>query len=333
MNELKKVSVLGAGSWGTALSKVLASNGYDVHLWAIDEQIANSINDHHVNQKYLPNETLPSNITCSLDVETVLQNTSLVLVVVPSQVMRTVMKQVHSFIPNDVPIVHATKGLEIETFKRMSEIISEHCPNHSVSVLSGPSHAEEVVKGLPTTITLASHDLTEADIVSDFFMNEQFRVYTSDDICGVELGGSLKNIFALGAGISDGLGYGDNAKAAILTRGLKEMRHLCIHFGAKEDTIYGLTGIGDLIVTGTSKHSRNWKTGYLLGTGWSLDESLEEVGMIAEGVKATQALFHYSRLHEIDMPITHEIYKVLFEQKNPNEAVSDLMLREKKKEH
>lgn len=333
MTHTKKVSVLGAGSWGTALSKVLANNGYDVHLWAIDESISNSINEKHVNQKYLPNETLPTNITCSLDLAEVLENTSLVLFVIPSHALRKVAEQTKLFIPVETPIVHATKGFEIDSFKRMSEILFEYFPQHNISVLSGPSHAEEVVKGFPTVITLASKKLEHADYIRDFFMNDCFRVYTSDDICGVELGGSLKNVFALGAGISDGLGFGDNAKAAILTRGLKEMTDFCSHMGAKKDTIYGLTGIGDLIVTGTSKHSRNWKTGFLLGQGWTLEEALEEVGMVAEGVKATRALFHYSTKENIDMPITQQIYKVLFENKNANDSVYDLMLREKKKEH
>lgn len=330
---MSKVSVLGAGSWGTALSKVLADNGHDVFLWSKNENIVNDINSNHMNSVYLPNEILPENIYCSDALEEVLMNTSLVLFAVPSHAMRDVASKTKGLIAENAHIIHATKGFEIDSFKRMSQIISENHPNHHIAVLSGPSHAEEVIKGFPTTITLASENIDEAEIIRDYFMNRLFRVYTSDDVCGVELGGSLKNIFALGAGISDGLGYGDNAKAAILTRGLKEMIDFCIHMGAKKETVCGLSGIGDLIVTGTSVHSRNWKTGYLIGKGSTLEEALKEVKMVAEGIKAAQAVYKYSTRHNIEMPITSEIYKVLMENKNPINAVHDLMLREKKMEH
>jgi len=329
---MNKVSVLGAGSWGTALAKVLADNNYKVSMWAHNPEIAHNINSLHENKKYLPNKHLPLSITCSTSLEEVLVDSSLVLMAVPSHAMREVMEQAAPFIPAAAQVVHASKGFEISTFKRMSQIISTYCPQHSISVLSGPSHAEEVVTQSPTTITVANESIHTASVVRDYFMNSYFRVYLSSDVCGVELGGSLKNIFALGAGISDGLGYGDNAKAAILTRGLREMCNFFSHMGADTDTVNGLTGVGDLIVTGTSKHSRNWKTGFLLGSGKSLDEALKEVGMVAEGVKATKAVYLYAQSHNITMPITTEIYRIIFENKNPHKAVRDLMLRDKKME-
>ncbi|PGK52513.1 NAD(P)H-dependent glycerol-3-phosphate dehydrogenase [Priestia megaterium] len=327
---MNKVAVLGAGSWGTALAKVLADNNYNVSLWTHNPETAKSINQLHENKKYLPHKPLPSNISCSTSLEDVLKDSILVLVVIPSHAMREVMQKAAPYIPEDAYVVHASKGFEISTFERMSQIISTYCPKHEISVLSGPSHAEEVVTQSPTTITVASQTIHTASVVRDFFMNNYFRVYLSTDVCGVELGGSLKNIFALGAGISDGLGYGDNAKAAILTRGLREMSNFFTHMGADTDTVNGLTGVGDLIVTGTSKHSRNWKTGFLLGKGKSLEEALNEVGMVAEGVKATKAVFLYAQTHNISMPITAEIYRIIFENKNPHKAVRDLMLRDKK---
>lgn len=332
---MKKVSVIGAGSWGTALASVLAQNGHQVFLHSKNKEIVYDINHYHVNKRYLPDVLLPENIICSNSYKEVLLYSDFVLMVVPSHATREVTFELKDYLEDNAFIVHASKGLEIDTFKRLSEIIRDVLPekfNNQIGVLSGPSHAEEVVKKLPTTIVAASQNLEVAKKTQDLFMNEYFRVYTNDDVIGVELGGSLKNIIALAAGLCDGLGFGDNAKAALLTRGLAEITRLGVFLGAKPHTFSGLTGIGDLIVTGTSQHSRNWRTGNMLAQGFTLEQALEKLGMVAEGVKATKAAYQLSQEVKVDTPITNELYRILFENKNPRDAIFDLMTRKEKHE-
>lgn len=332
---MSKVAVIGAGSWGTALASVLANNQHEVRMHTNLLSIVEDINTNHRNERYLPGETLPSSIVCSMDYQTVLQEADYVLFVVPSHVMREVAKQAAPFIEPHAVIIHASKGIEVETLKRLSVVLQEELPStfhEKIVAFSGPSHAEEVIKQMPTAIVSACPTIAYAKDVQRLFMNETFRVYSSDDIVGVELGGSLKNIIALGAGLSDGLGYGDNAKAALLTRGLAEMSKLGIALGANPLTFNGLAGIGDLIVTGTSVHSRNWRTGNLLAKGSTLQEALDSLGMVAEGVKTTKAVHRLANELHIDLPITAQLYAVLFEGADPATAVKNLMERDMKEE-
>lgn len=332
---LNKVTVLGAGSWGTALSIVLADNGHDVRLWAHRKEQADEINEKRYNQKYLNNIRIPENITAFHDMEKALNETEAVVFVVPTKAVREVAKKVKDCLKHQVTLIHAAKGIEPGTLKRVSEMLEEELPDHlynDIVVLSGPSHAEEVSERQPTTVTVSSESLEEAEHAQDLFMNEHFRVYTNPDILGVEIGGALKNIIALGAGISDGLGYGDNAKAALITRGLAEIARLGTKMGANPLTFAGLTGVGDLIVTCTSQHSRNWRAGNMLGKGYTLDEVLDQMGMVVEGVRTTKAAHQMSEAFEVEMPITTGLYKVLFEDKKPKDVVDQLMTRGRRHE-
>lgn len=326
------VAVLGMGSWGTALSIVLAHNGYDVKLWGRNEQQCQELNATHMNHKYLPDVKLPVNILATTSLEEAIRDAIAIVYVVPSHAMREVAVATLPFIKEDHLIIHATKGLELQTLKRMSEVLREVLPEqmyHRVAMLSGPSHAEEVSIQSPTTIVAASEDVEIAEQVQDLFMNSRFRVYTNRDLIGVEIGGALKNIIALAAGVSDGLGYGDNAKAALLTRGIAEIARLGVKIGANPLTFTGLTGIGDLIVTGTSRHSRNWRAGKMIGEGKKVEEVQQLMGMVVEGIRTTKAAYELSQKLEVKMPITTELYKVLFEGKDPLQAVNDLMGRER----
>ncbi|WP_101844099.1 NAD(P)H-dependent glycerol-3-phosphate dehydrogenase [Halobacillus sp. Marseille-P3879] len=325
-----KVAVLGAGSWGTALAIVLADNGNDVYLWSHREQHAAEINENHTNERYLKGIEIPSSIHASSDMKSVTAEADHIVLVVPTKAVREVCKELVGYLNQKVTITHAAKGIEPETYKRVSEIIAEEIPDKfykDIVVLSGPSHAEEVSLKHPTTVTVSSKDLNVAATVQDLFINEKFRVYTSPDLVGVELGGALKNIIALGAGISDGLGFGDNAKAALITRGLAEIARLGTSMGANPLTFSGLTGIGDLIVTCTSPHSRNWRAGNKLGKGADLNQVLEEMGMVVEGVRTTKAAYQLSKKQQVDMPITSGIYRILFEDADPRDVVTQLMTR------
>lgn len=326
------IAVIGAGSWGTALSNVLANNGYHVDLYTRSEEHKNEINIERTNKKYLPDIKFSEKILAHTSFEDVLKDKKYIVLVVPSHAMRETAKKIMPYVTNDMIVVHATKGLEINTYRRMSEVIHEEIPKlplDQILVLSGPSHAEEVSSQLPTTVVIAGMSIAIAEKVQDIFINSEFRVYTNNDITGIEIAGSLKNIIALGAGLSDGLEFGDNAKAALITRGLAEIARLGIKLGANPLTFSGLAGVGDLVVTCTSKHSRNWRAGYMLGKGENLDTVLEEMGMVVEGVKTTKAAYFLTQLHNIQMPITYELYHVLFENKNPRDAVVDLMKRVK----
>ncbi|MCM3617383.1 NAD(P)H-dependent glycerol-3-phosphate dehydrogenase [Sutcliffiella horikoshii] len=329
---MKKVAVLGAGSWGTALAMVLADNNHEVRLWGHKQAQINEINQNHTNEKYLKNIILSDHIVGYTSMEEAVSGVEAIILAVPTKAMREVCQQVKTHLSSPALFVHVSKGIEPDTHLRVSEVIEEELPESvrkAVVVLSGPSHAEEVSLRQPTTVTAASLDVEAAEKVQDLFINQHFRVYTNTDVVGVEIGGSLKNIIALAAGITDGLGYGDNAKAALITRGLAEIARLGSCLGANPLTFLGLTGMGDLIVTCTSVHSRNWRAGNMLGKGMKLDEVLENMGMVVEGVRTTKAAYQLSQKLQVKMPLTSALYHVLFDGVDPKDAVDELMSRSK----
>ncbi|WP_338749705.1 NAD(P)H-dependent glycerol-3-phosphate dehydrogenase [Bacillus sp. FJAT-52991] len=335
MKKKEQIAVIGAGSWGTALALVLADNGHEVRLWAHNQVRIQEINEQHTNHQYLPNINLPKNIVGYHSMEEVLDGIDLIVLAVPTKAIREVLRSIQDHQKEPLTIVHVSKGIEPDTLLRISEMIEEEMPKElyqAVVILSGPSHAEEVSLRHPTTVTVSSKDMEAAGRVQDIFMNQHFRVYTNSDMVGVEIGGALKNIIALAAGISDGLGYGDNAKAALITRGLAEIARLGTKMGAKPLTFSGLTGIGDLIVTCTSVHSRNWRAGNMLGQGKKLEEVLADMGMVVEGVRTTKAARQLSVKYGVDMPITEALYGILFEECDPKSAVDGLMARMKTNE-
>ncbi|NMO96958.1 NAD(P)H-dependent glycerol-3-phosphate dehydrogenase [Paenibacillus lemnae] len=329
-----KVAVLVAGSWGTALANVLAANELDVHIWSRSPEQVLEINEQHTNSRYLPGMALSSHLKATADMKEAVTGAAAVLIAAPSSAMREVCRQLKTCIEEDSIVIHATKGFETESLKRMSTVISEEISRNesSIVVLSGPSHAEEVIRQCPTTVVVASGDQKAAETAQDLFMNAYFRVYTNRDMIGVELAGALKNIIALGAGMSDGLGFGDNAKAALLTRGLAEISRIGVEMGANPLTFAGLAGVGDLVVTATSKHSRNWRAGFMLGEGKPLDEVLSSMGMVVEGIRTTKAAYAFSEKFGVQMPIANQLYHVLFEQRDPRNAVEALMGRNPKTE-
>lgn len=330
----EKAAVLVAGSWGTALASVLADKGIDVNIWTRNEAQCREINERHTNERFLPGVVLPSNLVAVTDMETAVRGASSVVIVAPSSAAREVARSLKPYWSENMLVVHATKGFETESLKRISTVISEEleCEEGRIVVLSGPSHAEEVVKRCPTTVVVASLDDKEAAKAQDLFMHSYFRVYTNRDMLGAELAGAFKNIIALGAGMSDGLGYGDNAKAALLTRGLAEITRIGVEMGANPLTFAGLAGVGDLVVTATSKHSRNWRAGFMLGEGTPLDEVLSSMGMVVEGIRTTKAAHTISEKYQVQMPIASQLYHVLFEEMNPKTAVEALMGRDRKTE-
>ncbi|AZP04604.1 NAD(P)H-dependent glycerol-3-phosphate dehydrogenase [Jeotgalibaca ciconiae] len=331
------VAVLGPGSWGTALSMVLDENQHEVRLWGVDSKQIAEINTEHTNKNYLPETQLSDGIVGYTDLEKAITGATYILFVVPTKAIRSVAKQVAALLDGKTKpvLIHASKGLEQETHKRISVIIEEEISSDlhdGLVVLSGPSHAEEVAKKDITTITAASGTDEIAKKVQKLFINHYFRVYTNSDVIGVELGAALKNIIAVGAGALHGLGYGDNAKAALMTRGLAEISRLGVAFGADPLTFIGLSGVGDLIVTGTSIHSRNWRAGNLLGKKVPLAEVLESMGMVVEGVQTTKAAYELAQQKGIEMPITEAIYRVLYEDADIDEVIRDLMMRDRKAE-
>ncbi|CAH2715730.1 Glycerol-3-phosphate dehydrogenase [NAD(P)+] [Neobacillus rhizosphaerae] len=326
------IAVVGAGSWGTALAMVLADNAHEVRLWSHNEAQVNEINEHHTNKKYLPGIVLPELIVGYASLSDSLVGVETVILAVPTKAIREVLGKIRAVLADPITIAHVSKGIEPDTLLRITEMIKEETPNKllkDVVVLSGPSHAEEVSLRYPTTVTVASENMEAAEKIQDLFINHNFRVYTNSDVVGVEIGGALKNIIALAAGITDGLGYGDNAKAALMTRGLAEIARLGTKMGANPLTFSGLTGIGDLIVTCTSVHSRNWRAGNMLGKGKTLDEVLDSMGMVVEGVRTTKAAFQLAKKYNVKMPITFALYDVLFNDKNAKDAVDVLMARGK----
>lgn len=326
---MEKVCVLGAGSWGSALALVLAKKGYKVIMWTLSKEQADKINKTKENIDYLPGILLPNNISVTTNIEEAVKDSKIIVLAVPSQAIRSVSSQIKPFVKEDQILVDVAKGLEKGSGLRLSEVCKQELPNNPYVTLSGPSHAEEVAKDIPTTVVVASKDLEIAQIVQDIFMSPKFRVYTNPDIVGVELGGALKNIIAFGAGICDGLGLGDNSKAALMTRGIREISRLGEAMGANVSTFTGLSGIGDLIVTCTSIHSRNRRAGILIGQGKSLDETLKEVKMVVEGITATEVAYEVAKELDVDMPITNAIYSVLYKGLNANEVVIELMMRNK----
>lgn len=329
---MEKISVVGSGSWGTALAILLSDKGYNVHLFTRRKEQAQEIKEFRTNSRYLGDIKMPEAIEVSTDIEKCIKDASIVVLAVSSQQVRKVTEQVKDYINQNTIVVNVAKGLEKDTNLRLSQVVKDILPQNPFVVLSGPSHAEEVAMKMPTTVVAASLDITKAEYIQDIFSNEYFRVYTNPDVLGVELGGALKNIIAFGVGIIDGLGYGDNTKAAIMTRGITEITRLGASLGGEISTFAGLSGIGDLIVTCTSAHSRNRKAGILIGKGYSLEETLREIKMVVEGITATEVAYYLAKEKEIDMPITKEIYKVLYEGKDVKESVRNLMGRTKKHE-
>lgn len=332
MEYIMKVSIIGSGSWGTAVAVMLAKKGYDIKLWSWIQEETDRLNKDRENKEFLPGIKFPENICCTHNVEECTANADLIITAAPSPATRTTAKTLAPYIKPNQKMINISKGLENGSLKRLSEVYKEEIPQADISVMSGPSHAEEVSKGLPTTNVVASEHEETAKFIQDVLMGENFRIYTSTDIIGVELGGALKNVIALCAGISDGLGYGDNTKAALMTRGLAEITRLGTAMGAKASTFMGLSGMGDLIVTCTSMHSRNRRAGILLGEGKSLEETLNKVHMVVEGVNTATAAHELAHRYNVEMPIVEQAYGILYENKNPRDAVLSLMTREKKGE-
>lgn len=331
----QKAAVIGAGSWGTALAMVLADNGHEVRLWGHKEAQIDEINTHRTNHKYLPDIKLPQGITGYSSLDSALRDLDIIILAVPTKAIRDVLKDLEQVSQQPLTVVHVSKGIEPDSLMRISEMIEADMSSSMLKdlvVLSGPSHAEEVSLRHPTTVAVSSKNMIAAEQIQDLFINQYFRVYTNPDIVGVEIGGALKNIIALASGITDGLGYGDNAKAALITRGLAEITRLGSAMGANPLTFSGLTGIGDLIVTCTSVHSRNWRAGNLLGKGQKLDEVLTNMGMVVEGVRTTKAAYQLAQKYEVDMPITNALYGVLFAGKDVKDSVDLLMNRDKRSE-
>ncbi|GFH43196.1 glycerol-3-phosphate dehydrogenase [NAD(P)+] [Lactococcus hodotermopsidis] len=332
----KKIAVLGPGSWGTALSQVLNDNGHEVRIWGnIPEQIA-EINNKHTNTHFFKDIVLDDKIKAYDDLKQTLADVEAILFVVPTKVTRLVAKQVAEVLDHKVVIMHASKGLEQGTHKRISTILEEEIPSDlrsEIVVVSGPSHAEETIVRDLTLITAASKNHADAKFVQELFSNDYFRLYTTDDVIGVETAAALKNVIAVGAGALHGLGFGDNAKAAIITRGLAEITRLGVAMGANPMTYIGLSGVGDLIVTGTSVHSRNWRAGDALGRGEKLADIEANMGMIIEGISTTKVAHELAQTMHIDMPITDAIYSVIYENKDIRESIVTLMRREARSEN
>ena len=330
----KKVAVLGAGSWCSVLANVLVENGHQVKLWSRDADQVAELNQKHTNQKYMPDFTYQSHLQATNDMAEAVEGASLVLIVIPTKGLRSVAHQLAAILAKigAKPVVaHATKGLEQNSYKRPSEIIAEEIPTanrQAIVVLSGPSHAESVAIHDMTAVTAASEDLPSAELVQKLFSNHYFRVYTNNDVIGAEFGAALKNIISIGAGALQGLGYHDNARAALITRGLAEIRRLGVAFGANPMTFIGLSGVGDLVVTATSKNSRNWRAGYQLGQGKPLQDVIDQMGMVIEGVYTTKAAYELAQKRHVRMPITEAIYRVLYQGEDVKTAIRTLMNRE-----
>ncbi|MEE1195802.1 MAG: NAD(P)H-dependent glycerol-3-phosphate dehydrogenase [Lachnospiraceae bacterium] len=330
---MAKIGIIGAGSWGTALSLVMHKNGHDVTVWSVIEDEIKMLNEKREHESKLPGVKIPQEIEFTTDLEYSLKEKDMVILAVPSPFTRSTARSMARYIKDGQLIVNVAKGVEEKTLMTLTEIIEQEIPQANVAVLSGPSHAEEVGCGLPTTLVAGAKDEKTAEYIQNVVMNEVLRVYTSPDVLGIELGGALKNVIALAAGTADGLGYGDNLKAALITRGIAEISRLGIAMGAHPETFYGLTGIGDLIVTCASVHSRNRKAGYLIGKGYTMQEAMDEVKMVVEGVYSAKAAMGLAEKYAVELPIIEQVNKVLFENKNAREAVEDLMLRHKKIEH
>ena len=330
---MANVGVIGAGSWGTALSVLLHDNGHSVTVWSIDESEVKMLDEKREHLLKLPGVKLPGDMVFTGDLEKAIQGKDFLVLAVPSVYTRSTARSMKPYVADGQIIVDVAKGIEESTLKTLSQQIEEEIPQADVAVLSGPSHAEEVGRKLPTTCVIGAKTRKTAEYLQSMFISKVFRVYTSPDILGIELGGSLKNVIALAAGIADGLGYGDNTKAALITRGIAEIARLGVKMGGKIESFVGLTGIGDLIVTCASVHSRNRKAGYLIGQGKSMKEAMDEVKMVVEGVYSAKAAAKLAEQYNVSMPIVEEVNAVLFDGKDPAQAVDDLMQRESKSEN
>ena len=327
---MARIGILGAGSWGTALAILLHDNGHDVTVWSIHEEEVEALNTTRRHERKLPGVEIPEGILFTTDMKETMSDKDVCVLAVPSPFIRSTCQKMKQYVRAGQIIVNVAKGIEENTLYTLTDIIEEELPYADACVLSGPSHAEEVSRRLPTTCVVSSRTRKTAEYLRSVFVSPVFRVYISPDMLGIELGGALKNVIALAAGTADGLGYGDNTKAALITRGIAEIARLGIKMGGKPETFYGLTGIGDLIVTCASVHSRNRKAGYLMGQGYTMEEAMKEVQMVVEGVYSAKAALELSRKYQVEMPIVEQVNKVLFENKNAEEAVKELMLRDKK---
>lgn len=327
---MKNIAVIGSGSWGMALAIHLARCGNNVKVWSFLDEEKDLINNER-KCKFLPNVEIPDNIICSTNFEEVIKDTEFILHVTPSKFTRDIFKQYKQFVGNK-PVIICSKGFEKETLKTLDEVIKEEMPEVRLGVLSGPSHAEEVSVAVPTVLVIASKDEEILEMVQKTFMCPEMRIYTSSDVKGVELGGALKNIIAFCAGVASGIGLGDNTFAALVTRGLGELTRLGVALGGEKDTFYGLSGLGDLIVTCLSEHSRNRKAGKLIGQGKTLEEAKKEVGMVIESIDNIEVAYELGRKNNVYMPIVEMVYKVIYEQLDPQEAVKNLMTRDRKSE-
>ncbi|HHW30405.1 MAG TPA: NAD(P)H-dependent glycerol-3-phosphate dehydrogenase [Clostridiaceae bacterium] len=323
------ISVIGAGSMGTAISILLSKNGHMVNMWTpfADEAVMINTLREHIHK--LPGVLIPEGVRCTTDLQESLKGAGVIVLALPSQTVRQNVRDIAKLVKENIIIVNCSKGLEISTGFMLSQVIRQEIPNANIVALSGPSHAEEIARDIPTAVVAASEDKQVAEYVQDIFMSPKFRVYTSPDIIGVEIGGAIKNVIALCAGISDGLGYGDNTKAALMTRGIVEISRLGKAMGAKSQTFTGLTGIGDLIVTCTSMHSRNRRAGILIGQGRTPKEAQEEIKMVVEGINTCKPACTLALRHNVSMPITFQAYEILFNGKNPKQAVAELMTRDR----
>ncbi len=329
---MENIGIVGAGSWGIALANLLAHKGHKVMVWSIIEDEINMLKEKHEHVDKLPGVKLDDSIEYTTDLKETIEDKNLIILAVPSPFTRSTAHNMKEFVKEGQIIVNVAKGVEEKTLMTLSEIIEEEIPQAKVAVLSGPSHAEEVGRGLPTTIVAGAKERKVAEYVQNVFMCDVFRVYTSPDVLGIEIGAALKNVIALAAGVADGMGYGDNTKAALITRGIAEITRLGLALGGKAETFSGLTGIGDLIVTCASVHSRNRKAGYLIGQGKTYEEAMKEVKMVVEGVYSAKAAMGLAKKYGIEMPIVEQVNQVLFEGKDVKEAMNDLMNREKKNE-
>lgn len=328
---MANVCVLGSGGWGTAVSILLHNNGHKVTLWSFDKTECENLEKYHENKPFLPGIAIPEGINFVTDLSAV-KNMDLTVIATPSHGIRGVAEKIKEYVSKGQIILNISKGIEEGTYMTISQILKTELPDCKIAVMSGPSHAEEVSRNVPTTNVIASDDMSVSEYIQDIFMSSSFRVYTSNDIMGVELGGSIKNVIALCCGILDGLGCGDNTKAALMTRGLVEMTRLGVAMGAKAETFSGLSGIGDLIVTCTSMHSRNRRAGILIGQGMSVAEAQKTVNMVVEGVRSCKAAKELADRKGVEMPIITEAYNVLFNDKHPEDAIKALMTRSKKNE-
>ena len=330
---MKNIGIIGAGSWGTALATVLANNNKQVQVWSIMEDEVAMLRENHEHLTKLPGVKLADSITFTTDMREAIEDKEMLVLAVPSVFTRSTAKTMAPYVKENQIIVCVAKGIEEDTLMTITDVVEQEIPQADFCVLCGPSHAEEVGIGLPTTLVAGAKTEQSARLIQDTFMNDYMRIYTSPDRLGMELGGSLKNVIALAAGMADGLGYGDNTKAALITRGIAEISRLGIAMGAKPETISGLTGIGDLIVTCESRHSRNRKAGMLMGQGYTMEEATKEVQMVVEGIYSAKAALGLAEKYNVSLPIIEEVNKVLFDGKAAKDGVADLMLRDKRVEH